>query len=213
MNIFEKMINAKIQIADKGLKKNGLNKFNGMQYYELSDIQYPVLKVCQEFKLCPFISFDKEYAYLTIVNVEKPEETIVIKSPMAEAQLKSCHQIQNMGAVETYQRRYLYLIAFDIVEDDILDKTVGKYENKQQGNEDKKIVEAIDKLDKAFGTGAPLEQYIDKEMTDSTILFIANFGDQNLDNDDGKVFNNIANYKYDKDRLKQECNRLWNKYK
>jgi hypothetical protein len=40
---------------------------------------------------------------------------------MREANLKGTHPIQNLGAVETYSRRYLYTIAFDIVESDTLD--------------------------------------------------------------------------------------------
>ena len=46
---------------------------------------------------------------------------IVITSPMAEANLKGTHPIQNLGAVETYQRRYLWMTAMEIVEHDILD--------------------------------------------------------------------------------------------
>jgi hypothetical protein len=40
---------------------------------------------------------------------------------MAEANLKGTHPIQNLGAVETYQRRYLWMTAMEIVEHDILD--------------------------------------------------------------------------------------------
>jgi hypothetical protein len=40
---------------------------------------------------------------------------------MAEANLKGNHEIQNLGAVETYQRRYLWMTAMEIVEHDILD--------------------------------------------------------------------------------------------
>jgi hypothetical protein len=40
---------------------------------------------------------------------------------MAEANLKGTHPIQNLGAVETYQRRYLWMTALEIVEHDVLD--------------------------------------------------------------------------------------------
>ena len=45
---------------------------------------------------------------------------------MSEANLKGCHAIQNVGAVQSYQRRYLYMTALEIVEQDALDKTTGK---------------------------------------------------------------------------------------
>ena len=42
---------------------------------------------------------------------------------MSTASLKGCHEVQNLGAVESYVRRYLYLTAFEIVESDCLDAT------------------------------------------------------------------------------------------
>jgi hypothetical protein len=45
---------------------------------------------------------------------------------MGSAALKGCHEVQNIGAVETYQRRYLWVTAMEIVEHDALDATVGK---------------------------------------------------------------------------------------
>ena len=51
---------------------------------------------------------------------------------MASAQLKGVHEIQNLGAVETYQRRYLYMVAFEIVEADVLDAVQGKEPVQQQ---------------------------------------------------------------------------------
>jgi hypothetical protein len=44
---------------------------------------------------------------------------------MGSAALKGCHEVQNVGAVETYQRRYLWVTAMEIVEHDALDATTG----------------------------------------------------------------------------------------
>jgi hypothetical protein len=49
---------------------------------------------------------------------------------MADANLKGCHPIQNLGAVETYSRRYLYVTALEIVEHDALDATTGSESTK-----------------------------------------------------------------------------------
>ena len=65
-------------------------------------------------------AFTNEFASLTITDVEDGT-CIVITSPMAEANLKGAHPIQNMGAVETYQRRYLWMAAMEIVEHDVID--------------------------------------------------------------------------------------------
>ena len=44
---------------------------------------------------------------------------------MSTAELKGCHPVQNLGAVQTYLRRYLWTAAFEIVEGDALDATQG----------------------------------------------------------------------------------------
>jgi hypothetical protein len=49
---------------------------------------------------------------------------------MAEANLKGCHPIQNLGAVETYTRRYLWVSAMEIVEHDALDSSAPLKEDK-----------------------------------------------------------------------------------
>jgi hypothetical protein len=45
---------------------------------------------------------------------------------MSSASLKGCHDVQNLGAVQTYQRRYLWQSALEIVEHDALDATTGQ---------------------------------------------------------------------------------------
>jgi hypothetical protein len=40
---------------------------------------------------------------------------------MSSAALKGCHDVQNLGAVQTYLRRYLWVNAFEIVEHDAIE--------------------------------------------------------------------------------------------
>ena len=42
---------------------------------------------------------------------------------MSSAALKGCHEVQNLGAVQTYLRRYLWVTAMEIVEHDALDSS------------------------------------------------------------------------------------------
>jgi hypothetical protein len=58
-----------------------------------------------------------------MIDAEKPSDMLLFCSPFGSAALKGCHEVQNIGAVETYQRRYLYLVAFEIVEFDALDSS------------------------------------------------------------------------------------------
>ena len=64
-------------------------------------------------------------ATLRIVNVDKPEEFEEYTSPMRNLVLKGCNEIQALGGVETYSRRYLYMSAFDIIENDMFLKIKG----------------------------------------------------------------------------------------
>ena len=59
---------------------------------------------------------------------------ITFTSPMSSANLKGCHEVQNLGAVETYIKRYLYQNCFEIVESDVLDETMNPAE-KPNGSE------------------------------------------------------------------------------
>lgn len=131
MNIYEKLQKARISLQEMSLTKTGHNKFVGYQYFELGDFIPQTQNIFNQLKLCGFISFGTDVATLTIVNSENPEEKILICSPMAEANLKGAHPIQNLGAVETYTRRYLWVSAMEIVEHDAIDaaKPDGKITN------------------------------------------------------------------------------------
>jgi len=66
-------------------------------------------------------------AYLQINDVQDGT-SVMFTSPMSSAALKGCHDVQNLGAVQTYLRRYLWTNAFEIVEHDALDATMGGVE-------------------------------------------------------------------------------------
>jgi hypothetical protein len=123
MNVYQKLNAARKKFHSIELKKSGHNKFAGYKYFELGDFIIPALDIFQEVGLTGIISFGKDTADLRIVNNEKPDEVIFILSPMSSAALKGCHDVQNLGAVQTYLRRYLWVAALEIVEHDALDSS------------------------------------------------------------------------------------------
>jgi hypothetical protein len=135
MNVYEKLQLCRVALQEMGLKKSGNNKFAGYTYFELSDFLPSVNTLCKANGLFTLTTFHPDVATLEVINSEKPEERIVFTSPMAEAALKGCHAIQNVGAVQTYQRRYLMMVAFEIVEADGLDAVTGKDEKKSVSKE------------------------------------------------------------------------------
>jgi hypothetical protein len=124
LEVYVKLAVARAKLRAKVLKKSGHNKFAGYNYFELGDFLHPIMEIFDDVGLIGIVSFTKEQAELCIVDTEGGGE-IVITSPFGSAALKGCHEVQNIGAVETYQRRYLWVTAMEIVEHDALDATTG----------------------------------------------------------------------------------------
>jgi hypothetical protein len=127
--VHKKLMNARMALQSMQLKKSGHNKFAGYQYFELGDFLPQINEIFHSLGLCGVISYTKDYADLTITDVDDGT-CIVVTSPMVEANLKGAHAIQNLGAVETYQRRYLWMTAMEIVEHDALDSSAPIKEEK-----------------------------------------------------------------------------------
>lgn len=122
MTVHKKLMQARVDLQATQMKKSGLNKFAGYSYFTLDDFLPPIQAIFNKVGLCGVVSYTQEVASLTITDVDDGT-TIVITSPMAEANLKGTHPIQNLGAVETYQRRYLWVTAMEIVEHEVLDSS------------------------------------------------------------------------------------------
>jgi len=122
-NLFQKINEVKTELLTANLKKSWKNKFAGYDYFELSDFLPFIVQACNKIWIFTSVSFTEEVATLKVVNCENPAQFIEITSPMKELELKGCNQIQALGWVETYQRRYLYMSLFDIVENDMFDAT------------------------------------------------------------------------------------------
>lgn len=138
MNIYQKLNAARSAFHSKPLKKSGRNNFAGYDYFELGDFVIPALSVFAEHGLTSVISFG-DVASMTIVNNDKPEEQILITSPMSTCEMKGLHKVQQLGAVQTYLRRYLWVAALEIIEHDGLNMT--QSEGKPSGFD---VLEALD---------------------------------------------------------------------
>jgi len=138
-NVYEKLQKARVELQKTELKKSGSNKFAGYKYFELGDFLPTVQEIFSRQGLFGHVSFNADLAVLNIRAWDKPDESIQFLSPMSEASLKGCHAIQNLGAVQTYLRRYLWVNAMEIVEHDSLDATAGKDEPVKKSEERKPL--------------------------------------------------------------------------
>jgi hypothetical protein len=155
------------------IKKSGHNKFAGYQYFELGDFLPTINEIFNELGLCSVISFDKELATLRIIDTDNGG-SITFTSPMADAHLKGCHPIQNLGAVETYSRRYLYVTALEIVEHDALDATTGSEAPKSSKPISKDVFDSmpIEDQEAIRSIGLQVISLLDKEDVEGAVQYI-----------------------------------------
>ncbi len=125
-NVYQKLLEARIKFLEAGVKKTGKNMHIKFMYFELEDIVPVATKIFAELGLLSLVNFTDEAATMTVVNVDEPGDTIQFTSPMRVIEGNAAtNAVQALGASETYQRRYLYMTALDITENDALDGEVG----------------------------------------------------------------------------------------
>ncbi|CAB4134819.1 Essential recombination function protein [uncultured Caudovirales phage] len=142
LTVFERLMKARVDLQAMPLKKSGHNKFAGYSYFELGDFLPAVQQLFAKYGLCDVITFERDgdgqlEAIMRIYDTTG-EDCINFRSPFGSAELKGCHEVQNIGAVQTYQRRYLYTTALAISEHDALDATLGSEPpaKKKQANQE-----------------------------------------------------------------------------
>ena len=128
LNVYQKLQKARVKLQKSKIKKSGKNAYAGFTYFELKDFIPMVNDLFEQYGLSSNFSIKEGVALLYIINSEKLEEFILFESPIAETQLKGCTAIQALGAAHTYMKRYLYLNALELTEDDLLDKEAGNIE-------------------------------------------------------------------------------------
>lgn len=125
MNIFEKIQTARLKVRNKNLKKSGNNKFAGFSYYELKDFMPTIQDIMSELKMFAKFSINNNLASLVFIDTEKPEDQIEFTAPAERSDIKGASVAQGWGATITYMTKYLYITAFELIENDILDANSG----------------------------------------------------------------------------------------
>lgn len=135
----QSIIDIRVKLQNSKLKKSGKNKFAGFDYFELSDFLPRLNELMQEegmndrfsiinnndgtmtaslvlikgsetqAYIMPFVMFD------TPINLKEHKDTGEIR------EVKSMQDIQYLGALNTYYKRYLYLNAFGITDGEVID--------------------------------------------------------------------------------------------
>lgn len=208
MSIYKKIAEARVKLQETKLTKSGFNKFANFKYYELADFLPSLNKINLELGICTKFELDTEgkKAILNIFDFDKPEEKIIFDIPYVPSKVQGATEIQNLGGTITYLRRYLFLVAFEITDGDVidaqdLDKPKAPEENKLQ----KDKLATQNQLSKIFATAGELKigksdlecvifkDYNVKSMKDLTIAQA------------NKIIENIKTIAEGIEKRKEEC--------
>lgn len=133
LNIYQKLQKSRVDLQKKELKKTGFNKYSNYGYFELGDFLPSINEICNNNGLATIFKFKSDEASLTIIDTDNIESTIEFSTPIEIATLKGCSNIQNIGGTQSYARRYLYIMAFEIAEADTVEGQVD--EDAEQGKQ------------------------------------------------------------------------------
>lgn len=132
MNIYQKLLRARAMFLEVDVKKTGKNMNLSFKYFELEDIVPAAIRIFEEVGIMPVVNFTSDTATMTMVNTDNPEETITFTSPfnqvspiVSNAGKQVTNEMMALGSSITYMRRYLYMIALDICENDDIDASAG----------------------------------------------------------------------------------------
>lgn len=163
----DSIIEIRVKLQNAGLKKTGKNKSAGFDYFELSDFLPKLNELMLEEKINDLFTIEDEKAVLTLIKGEERQEYkmpfVIFETPIYKKtdyetgevkEIKSMQDIQYLGALNTYYKRYLYLNAFGITDGEIIDsmnndevsakKTVAK--NKEVAKATQRQIDLIEVL-------------------------------------------------------------------
>lgn len=121
LNIFQKIQKARVELQKRDIKKTGLNKYSNYKYFELGDFLPHINEICDELGLYTEFKYGEEEAFLYVIDSDNPDIKREWRTPVKIPALKGCSDIQAIGGSQTFARRYLYMMAFEIAETDIVD--------------------------------------------------------------------------------------------
>ena len=140
-NLNESIIQIRVDLQNSKIKKSGKNKYAGFDYYELADFLPKLNELMLKYGVNDKFTIEEEKATLKLIKgdesqvynipFERFETPLVykkdkngsfIKDKNGELiQIPSMQDIQYLGALNTYYKRYLYLNAFGITDGEVID--------------------------------------------------------------------------------------------
>jgi hypothetical protein len=168
MTVYAKLADARVQLLSVDMKKSGKNKFAGYEYFELGDFLPHTHRIFKDVGLLGVFSFEGGNATLTIHDTEGTG-SIAFVSPVVSAVNPKGQQIQDLGSTHTYLRRYLWLMALELTEHDLVDALPNK-EAPVEKAVTKAVEKAVEKL--VEKKEKPVEKPVEKPENPNHALFV-----------------------------------------
>lgn len=172
-SVLQKLQQARVMLQNKKLKKTGFNPFQKFNYFELGDFLPQINEIFNELKLYSHFNLYGDKAKLVIICTETNEQ-VQFTTPIQ--QVKENAKMQDIGAIHTYSKRYLYYNALEIIENDLIDcKDNSLQAPKQQANKTTKK-ETSQAQKQPAQQKAPQQNLISAEQRETLINLIESAG-------------------------------------
>lgn len=179
LNLNESIIKIRVKLQNSKIKKSGKNKFAGFEYYELGDFLPKLNELMLEENINDLFTIENDEAKLILIKGEEKQEYKmpfrIFETPLTKDGKQSMQDIQYLGALNTYYKRYLYLNAFGITDGEVIDSMNSEEIKKPIKQETKEIaitekqIELIKGLDQERVKKA-LEYYEKENIEDLTLV-------------------------------------------
>lgn len=133
-NIYKKLAEMRVELQNCDIKKSGYNEYGKYNYYEMADFLPYINEIAKNHNVFNLYELQAEKAILKVMDLEEDGCAIEFSIPIAEIAIKGANSMQNIGGVTTYTRRYLYMIAYEIAENDTFDAQVDEPEPEMDPN-------------------------------------------------------------------------------
>ena len=125
MNLLQKIADIRVRLGEADIDKTGWNPHAKFKYFRLDDFMPIARKICREVGVLPVESFESDKAVMIVYDCDDLESSIRFECPCDKPNIPGANPTQAIGGMITYMRRYLWMILFEITEDDEFDATQG----------------------------------------------------------------------------------------
>lgn len=135
MGVLERLANVRAELSTNGIGKGGKNSYSGYGYYQLEDFLPSLVQLEKKWGIVDIFNISQQMdvegkpmklAMMTFYNTDDWNDHITFNVDFVDAVVKGASAIQNYGATITYLKRYLYMMALDIAENDTVEENAGK---------------------------------------------------------------------------------------